>query len=137
MSEQPKCPHCHASKAHLHALIERLDTTAVLTVRCTLCGWRISRAPEAPKYENKVADFSSRAGEVAKAKAAARPTCSVIGCDSHPSKTDEWGMCSVHRKTMQQWQESRGRYACPFEEQEDGTYALLTRAQRRKHGLAS
>lgn len=137
MSEQPQCPHCHASRAHLHLLIERLDTTAVQTVRCTLCGWRISRAVTPPRYENLLADFSSGAGEAAKAKAEARPTCSVLGCEMHPSKVDEWGMCSVHRKMMKQWLSSGGRYGCPFEEQGDGTYAFLTRAQRRKHGRAA
>ncbi|MGE4337612.1 MAG: hypothetical protein AB7E55_16775 [Pigmentiphaga sp.] len=132
MSDQPQCPHCHSSMTHLHALIERLETTVVQTVRCTLCGWRVSRAIQPPRLQNIGGLVAKKTGRPAGKTGSV--ACSVVGCTHRPTAGAYLGMCASHRKTLKQWQESKKTFSCPFEELPDGGYALLTKAQRRKHG---
>lgn len=135
MSDQPQCPHCHSSMTHLHALIERLETTAVQTVRCAICGWRISRAITTPAYKNTVPEQPKKAGRP-EGRTGSAP-CSVLGCTHRPTVGAPWGMCASHRKMMIQWQQSAGRYSCPFKEIPEGGYIRLSRSERRKHGRAA
>jgi hypothetical protein len=113
-------------------LIERLETTAVQTVRCTLCGWRISREVTPTTYQRFEPEPVKKAGRPAGLTGSA--PCSVLGCPARPYANAPWGMCAQHRKTMKAWQESAGRYSCPFKEIPEGGYIQLSRSERRKRG---
>lgn len=112
------CGQCHASRGSLEPIVEHLENGAIQqTVRCILCGWRVSRTilgpvvtrfpkPEPPPKPARAPSLSHRDRGLKSANGMKYATCAVAGCKGRyvPARDRSgWPLCRSHRHQMASW----------------------------------
>lgn len=142
------CPKCHASRANLEPLVETLEAGVQLqTVRCTLCGHRVSRrllAPALPRRPQPAAATAKTIPQPRKSRLYESnwTDCAVAGCRGQyvPGRSrNGWPLCKLHRRWMQGWVRTRQLSPPPLVEIQPGWWDVnpaRTRAEQATQGGA-
>lgn len=114
-----ECGNCRAGRAYLEPIVETLEAGGPLqTVRCMLCGWRVSRPVPGKSYENP------RRPQATVLETRTKP-CPVAGCGNrYYPRASTYGICSPHADKLRNWEKGK-RNALPPVEKVNGVWIPL------------
>lgn len=146
-----QCPNCHASRAHLEPITEHLSGGEILqTVRCILCGHRVSRRLLAPALPRRPQSAAKKVKPLSQRRREPSPNtppmvwapCAVVKCSGRHVPARErkgWPLCQLHRQQMMRWARTRQLTPPPLIEVQPGWWDVnpaRTRAEQATQGGA-